>query len=386
MIDGCAQSDSDLETLKSSSLPEEDPTWPKLRVADLFAGCGGLSIGMQRAANGLGYALDVRLAVDSDPVALDMYRRTFPAATTFCGPIEQLLCGDLGSPATAAEVELRQQVSGLDILMGGPPCQGHSNLNNHSRRDDPRNELYLRLARAAEILSPTAIIAENVPTVTFDTQQVVHQTMDRLRIIGYSVGSGVVDLWKLGVPQKRRRHVIVAVRDLDIDPQVLVEKLTTPKCCHVPRTVRWAIADLEDTVSCEVFNTPSQPQPVTQARIDWLFDHDQFDLPSSLRPPCHQPNHSYPAVYGRMAWDQPSLTVTTGFNCMGQGRFVHPSRRRTITPHEAARLQMLPDFVDLGSIRIRKHLSKLIGNAVPPPLSYALGLGIIPSLSNATPA
>lgn len=382
MIDSCAQCDSDLKTLKSSTLPDEVPAWPKLRVADLFSGCGGLSIGMQRAANDMGYALDVRLALDSDPVALDMYRRTFPTANTSCKPIEQLLSDDLDASATAAEVELRRQVGDLDILMGGPPCQGHSNLNNHSRRDDPRNGLYLRLARAAEILGPTVVIAENVPMVTFDVRQTVHQTMDRLETIGYTVGSGVVDLWKLGVPQKRRRHVIVAVRDHDIDPKSLIEELATPICSHVPRTVRWAIADLEDATPSRPFDAPSQPQSDNQLRIDWLFDHGQFDLPNAERPPCHQSNHSYPAVYGRMAWEQPSLTVTTGFNCMGQGRFVHPSRRRTITPHEAARLQMLPDFVDLGSIRVRKHLSKLIGNAVPPPLSCALGRRIIPFLGN----
>ena len=76
MNEVCVVCASDLTTLQSALLPLEDPIWPKLRVADLFAGCGGLSIGMQRAANDVGYALDIRLAVDSDPVALKMYRNT----------------------------------------------------------------------------------------------------------------------------------------------------------------------------------------------------------------------------------------------------------------------------------------------------------------------
>lgn len=385
MSRGCAVCDSDLTTLQSRLRPVADLSpRPKLRVADLFAGCGGLSIGIQRAAHDLGYALDVRLAVDSDPVAQDVYHKTFPAATMLCEPVEERLNGEIGALATATETELRRQVGDLDILLGGPPCQGHSNLNNHSRHDDPRNSLYLRLARAAEVLGPTAIIAENVPTVTFDVRKAVHKTVERLREMGYRIGEGVLDLSQLGVPQKRRRHVIVALRDCGLDPQKLVAELTIPICKHVPRTVRWAISDLEDAVPSGPFDTPSRASPVNQARIDWLFDHAEFDLPSAQRPPCHQSGHSYPAVYGRMAWDNPALTVTTGFQCTGQGRYVHPSRRRTITPHEAARLQMLPDFVDWGSVSVRKNLAKLIGNAVPPPLSCALGRKIIPWLNSPT--
>ena len=270
------------------------------------------------------------------------------------------------------------------MLLGGPPCQGHSNLNNHSRRDDPRNGLYLRLARAAEVLGPTIVIAENVPTVTLDVRKAVHKAVARLKEIGYTVGEGVVDLSQLGVPQKRRRHVILAMQSRSVDPQKLVEGLMMSICEHVPRTVRWAIADLEDEEPSTPFDSPSRASPVNQARIDWLFDRDEFDLPSAQRPPCHRPSHSYPSVYGRMNWEGPALTVTTGFHCTGQGRYVHPSRRRTITPHEAARLQMLPDFVDLGTVSVRKHLAKLIGNAVPPPLSFALGQKIIPLLDGSS--
>ena len=380
MTDSCAKCKSDLQTLRSSNLPEGKPTWPKLRIADLFAGCGGLSIGMQEAAHALRCTLDIKLAVDTDPMALEVYKKTFPDATVYCDMVEKLLNGDMDVPETPEESRLRCRVGQLDILMGGPPCQGHSNLNNHSRRDDPRNALYLRIASAACILKPKVVITENVPTVTLDARGAVHQTIDNLKDLGYTVGKGVVDLRKLGVPQKRRRHVIVAVRDCDIDPQALVNSLATPVCEHIPRSVRWAISDLVDVVPSKPFDKPSQPQRANKDRINWLFDHGEFNLPSQHRPDCHGPNHNYPAVYGRMSWDEPSLTVTTGFNCMGQGRYVHPARRRTITPHEAARLQMIPDYVDLGSVLLRTRLAKLIGNAVPPPLSYALGQQIIPAL------
>ena len=382
MNDGCSVCELDLSILRSTTLPSGDPSWSELRIADLFSGCGGLSLGIQRAAYELGYSLDVRLAVDSDQIALDVYSTSFPEATTICKPIEQILDGEIGSPATIAEAELAHQVGQLDILLGGPPCQGHSNLNNHSRRDDPRNGLYLRMARAAEVLCPSVIISENVPTVTFDVRNVVHQTIERLREIDYTIGEGVVDLSNLGVPQKRHRHVIIAVRDCDVDPQELVEELKSPICEHVPRSVRWAMEDLEDVVISNLFDSPSQPYPANQSRIDWLFENDEINLPNELRPLCHRSDHSYTAMYGRMVWDLPAQTVTTGFNCMGQGRYVHPSRRRVITPHEAARLQMLPDFVDFSSVTARKYLAKLIGNSVPPPLSFDIGKRIIPFLKD----
>ena len=378
----CQNCESDISTLKSVSLPLVDSSVPKLRIADLFSGCGGLSLGMQRAAHDLGYYMDVRLAVDSDQVAMDVYRSSFPNAKTICKPIEQIVDGELGSPLTLAEAELARQVGHLDILLGGPPCQGHSNLNNHSRRDDPRNGLYLRMARAAEVLCPSVIIVENVPTVTLDVRKSVQQTVKKLREVGYAIGQGVVDLSKLGVPQRRRRHVTAAVLDGDIEPQAIIEELQSPICEHVPRSVRWAIGDLEDVSPTGLFDSSSKPSILNQSRIDWLFENDEADLPNNLRPPCQQSEHSYTAMYGRIAWDEPAQTVTTGFNSTGQGRYVHPSIRRVITPHEAARLQMLPDYVSFSSVHARKHLAKLIGNSVPPPLSFELGKRLIPSLKD----
>ena len=379
----CHVCETDISTLKSTSLPTVDPSCPKLRVADLFSGCGGLSLGMQRAALDLGYYMDVRLAVDSDQVAMDVYRSSFPDAATICKPIEQIIDGEVGSPLTSAETELARQVGRLDILLGGPPCQGHSNLNNHSRRDDPRNGLYLRMARAGEVLRPSVIIIENVPSVTLDVLKSVQHTIKKLNNVGYATGQGVVNLSHLGVPQRRRRHVTTAVLDQDVDPQAAIEALESPICQHVPRSLRWAIGDLVNVLRFEMFDSPSNPSNLNQSRIDWLFENDEFDLPNRLRPPCHQSEHSYTAMYGRMMWDKPAQTVTTGFNSMGQGRYVHPSMRRVITPHEAARLQMLPDHVDFRSVRTRKHLATLIGNSVPPPLSFELGKRLI-SYSNNT--
>lgn len=384
MVDGCTVCESDLSILRSSLLPSHDGNEGTVAIADLFSGCGGLSLGLQRAAHDLDFALDVRLAVDSDQTAMAVYRKLFPTATAFCKPIEQLLDGEIGSIPTSAESALARRVGRLDILVGGPPCQGHSNLNNHSRRDDPRNGLYLFMARAAEIFNPSAILIENVPTVTHDVRKSVHLCIEHLEDFGYKVGQQVIDLSKIGVPQKRRRHVIVAVRDCDINPQDLVSTLDVPICQHMPRSVRWAIGDLETNARTNLFDSPSKSNADNRSRIDWLFDNDESNLPNRLRPPCHQSDHSYTAMYGRMSWDAPAQTVTTGFNCMGQGRYVHPARRRVITPHEAARLQMLPDYVDFSSVRTRKGLAKLIGNAAPPPLAFVIGIAMIPTLTGSS--
>jgi DNA (cytosine-5)-methyltransferase 1 len=147
-----------------------------------------------------------------------------------------------------------------------------------------------------------------------------------------------------------------------------------------PRDLRWAIGDLEDSASSSSFmDRPNSPQPHTQRRIDWLFDHDEYDLPDTERPKCHSSKkHTYKAVYGRLRWDRPAPTITGGFDTMGRGRFVHPSRRRTLTPREAARIQFIPGFFDFGAFADRRvALADLIGNAVPPKLSYIFALELL---------
>jgi DNA (cytosine-5)-methyltransferase 1 len=104
---------------------------------------------------------------------------------------------------------------------------------------------------------------------------------------------------------------------------------------HPARSVRWAIADLDRSGSDGLFDSASTPNEENGQRIAWLFQHRAYDLPNFLRPECHRSSHSYNSVYGRLRWDEPAQTVTTGFGCIGQGRYVHPGRRRTITPHVA---------------------------------------------------
>ena len=354
----------------SARRPPFESLQPKLRIVDLFCGCGAMSLGVAQAAWDLRRGIDVRLAVDADLDAASVFSANFRANSVETGLVESYFNGDLTSRATRKERQVQSITGPVDILLGGPPCQGHSDLNNHTRRSDPRNAVYLKMARAAKVLRPRVVLIENVPAVRHDVQRVVKATMDALRESGYSVDDCVLDLSRLGVPQRRRRHVVLALQGKGLDPSAVLENVALSEIRLV--TVRDAIEDLLHIQPRTRFDTSSQPNANNQARMDWLIKEDTFDLPNQMRPPCHSSDHSYNAMYGRLQWDLPAQTITTGFNSMGQGRYVHPSIARTITPHEAARLQSLPDFWDMSPAKTRSSLARLIGNAVPPPLSKAI--------------
>lgn len=366
----------DRDFLRLRTRPEYEVGTDAFRVVDLFCGCGGLTLGLAEAARRNALRLEVPLAVDSDKLAVEVYRANFPKAEVSPSLVESWFDGELGAPLTEVEDEVTQTAGTVHCLAGGPPCQGHSDLNNHTRRDDPRNDLYSRMARAAEVLNPRTVMIENVPAVRHDKGGVVDLVVRQLEELDYIVGTSVLKLNSLGVPQKRKRHILLAVKDCDLDPQEVLDELAK-KALNLRRTVRWAIEDLVD-IEGDGFDDASTPTDENQARMDWLFDNDQYDLPNDERPDCHRDGeHSYTAMYGRLEWDERAPTITTGFGSMGQGRYVHPSRRRTITPHEAARLQFFPDFFDFSSTSRRGAWARLIGNAVPMKLSLVLGTALI---------
>jgi len=377
---GCPTCESDAAFLRGSR-PRYEQRKRAIQVVDLFAGCGGLTIGLAEAAWRFGLGTQVKLAIDSDTDAVNVYKKNFAKANVHQGLVEDAFNGSLGHKLSSTERRLRRDVGEVDVLVGGPPCQGHSDLNNHTRRDDDRNALYSRMARAAEVLQPSAVLIENVPTVQHDIDNVVDLTIAALLSAGFAVAERIIDLAALGAPQRRRRHVILALRGRTSSADEVLDGLQVRCEKHPERTVRWAIGDLVKVKSDEIFDTPGRASPANMARIQYLFDEDKYDLPNSRRPLCHQSDHSYRSMYGRLAWDQPAQTVTTGFGSMGQGRYVHPARQRTITPHEASRLQMLPDFMDFSPVTKRGALARLIGNTVPAVLGIAIGDKIMPAIA-----
>ena len=351
--------------------PVSDPTGV-VRVVDLFAGCGGLSLGVLEACRALQLEMWSVMANDVDPDALAIYGLNFPESHLVDEPIESFLDSPTGEPLSASEQKLRRNLGDIDLVIGGPPCQGHSDLNNHTRNSDPKNELYLRMARFCEVVKPRHVIIENVPGVERDRRRVAQRTWRLLTELGYKIDSGVVNAVSVGVAQRRKRSLTIA--SLEVSPNI---PTAIADVGAEERDLRWAIGDLVATDHERIFDSPPTPNDTNANRIDFLFDNDLHELPDQQRPDCHRlKEHTYVSVYGRLHWDRPAPTVTTGFGSMGRGRYVHPSERRTLTPHEAARVQFFPDFFDFGRSR-RTLLQKTIGNAVPPKMGYALGLHLL---------
>lgn len=374
----CRTCSQDLRFLRRRTRPKYEEGKAHIRVVDLFSGCGGLTLGTAEAARRLGFATDVILAVDFELKASEVFKANFPHANVICDDVARVFDGRLGRRPTTSEASLSQRVGSADILLSGAPCQGHSDLNNHTRRRDPRNVLYLRSVRAAEILKPSVVLLENVPAVLHDEGRVIEQATARLEAAGYDVADTVLNLADLGVPQVRHRHFLLGCLEGCGDPLEILG-ITSPCVEHLPRSLQWAINDLRRIARTNEFDSPSRMSAENEKRIRWLFDNKAFDLPNGLRPRCHRGNHSYRSMYGRLRWGAPAQTITTGFGSMGQGRYVHPSQRRTLTPHEAARLQAFPDFFDFGPPS-RGAWARMIGNAVPPLVTVQIGERILPLL------
>jgi DNA (cytosine-5)-methyltransferase 1 len=193
-----------------------------------------------------------------------------------------------------------------------------------------------------------------------------------LELLGYQVDSGVQRADEVGVAQRRRRFFLLASLDSTPSLSASIERRRRRE-----RPVTWAIEDLGGEGE-GAFESSAVHSAENRRRIAYLFEHDLHDLPDRERPACHRDKpHSYTAVYGRMRADEPAPTITVGFGSTGQGRFVHPCEPRTLTPHEAARVQSFPDWFDFGSLR-RGQLQKAIGNAVPPMLASAVVGTLLP--------
>lgn len=369
------------------SMPQPAQERGSVRVLELFCGPGGLALGFRQACRELGFDLNSVGAVDQDLEALAVYRRHNATRTTRSESVSSLVDHRVeGSgavcrfryPPQMVAPEFAAMAGHVDVLLAGPPCQGHSNLNNRTRRSDKRNELYLTVPAIAVALGVRTVIIENVQAVLHDTKQVVQSTIALLEEAGYTVTSGVVKAASLGWAQRRDRFFLVAC--LDGQP-VPLQALSTTFHHDAPRHVMWAIGDLRSAHPDQEMNLRPELSADNRRRIQWLFDNDAHDLDVAERPDCHKDGTTYNSVYGRMYGDRPAPTITTGFLTPGRGRYIHPEQPRVLTPREAARLQGFPDSYDFrlpdGSFPNKLKLTKWIGDAVPMPLGYIAGLSAL---------
>lgn len=343
-----------------------------LRLADLFCGTGPMTLGVVEAGKALGIDVVPTYAIDFELSAANNYSFNFPTAQVANDDITKSINGDLGDSPTEEEIALLKSVGTIDFVIAGPPCQGHSDLNNHTRREDPRNLLLFRACRFIELFKPKYFIIENVQGIRHDKHNVLDIAKAHLQEMGYNLTEQLLMASHYGVAQSRRRFLLVGSNaNIEIDLSNYVT--------GTPRPVLWAIDDLKDSYDVNsTFNSSATHSKTNQKRINYLFEHDLHELPYKERPECQRkPTNRYTSVYGRMYANQPAPTITSGFGSIGQGRFCHPNYRRTLTPHEAARVQFIPDFFKFSNKLTRVALQKMIGNAVPPKLTYLIGLELL---------
>jgi DNA (cytosine-5)-methyltransferase 1 len=365
----------------------ESERLPSVRTVELFCGPGGLALGFGEACREIGSSLESEAACDQDEGAVMVYAANHHSKVRTVRSASELVDFSIRGrgaeavyayPPEVIESQWAELKGKVDAVLAGPPCQGHSNLNNRTRRTDRRNELYFTVPAAAIGLGADIVIIENVPAVVHDRSQVVLTTERLLLDSGYHVEKGIISASRIGWPQNRQRFFMVGRRS---KPPIPLEEVQAALEHEAKRSIMWAIDDLMDQPYDDRLQLKVELSDENRRRIDYLFDHDLHDLPYSERPECHQDGTTYNSVYGRLYVDRPAPTITTGFMTPGRGRYVHPILRRSLTPWEAARLQGFPDsydfFPDPKNLPTKVKLTKWIGDAVPMPLGYVAGIAAL---------
>lgn len=351
------------------------------RMIDLFAGCGGMTVGFRRE----GYR--PVLAVEWNLAAAATYAANFGESHTHWGDI-----------AAVKEDKIPQ----ADVIIGGPPCQGFSNLGSKDV-DDPRNKLWKEYLRFVVTARPQVFVIENVERFSRTSEfQLLLAEADHGMLKDYALTSGVLLAADYGVAQRRPRTIVIGSR---------VGKVPLPLPTHAKNptgdlqpweTVRSRIAGLDERpATTELPETMTEyfgerirgvfkgseihfgrnPTPISLDRYDHIPPGGgRFNLPDHLLSRCWREKKTGTTdVMGRMRWDAPSLTIRTEFFKPEKGQYLHPqwdpedpTRRvnRVITHYEASLLQDFPkDYLWCGS---KTEIAKQIGNAVPSGLAAAI--------------
>jgi len=250
----------------------------------------------------------------------------------------------------------------LDLLGGCPPCQGFSTLRTYNggrRVRDAQNDLIFEFQRLVLGLRPKRVMLENVPGLFADRR--IKRFRSTLEKAGYQVVADVLDVADYGVPQRRRRLVLLASR---------VSSVAFAEPNRRFRTVRDAIGAMPNAGSSgdPLHDLPENRSRSVAARIRGIprDGGSRSSLPCHLKLRCHATSDGFKDVYGRMAWDEPSPTITTGCFNPSKGRFLHPDADRAITMREAALLQSFPNSYKFPATLGKVKLASMIGNALPP--------------------
>ena len=341
----------------------------KPTMIDLFSGVGGLSLGFEMAG------FEVVLANEYDSSIAEAYVKNRPNAKMIVNDITKLPIDSTFSPYK----------NKVDLIVGGPPCQGFSQKGKRKTIHDERNFLFRYYYEVVSLVKPTYFVMENVPNLlTAENGYFKKEITELFESLGYTISSDVLNAADFGVPQNRKRAVIIG--------KLGGKAIELPTPTEEKVTIWDAISDLAYLNSGEgeekqsyKYEPQSQYQRKLRENSDYLYNHvatKHSDLAlerlklippnmgKEVLPPEHRTKSIYSGTWSRMLKDDVSVTITTRFDTPSSGRFTHPFLDRAITVREAARIQSFPDsFVFYGN---KGSQMKQVGNAVPPLLAKAI--------------
>lgn len=347
-------------------------------VLDLFAGAGGLSEGFRQASS----RFEVVRAVEYDQSAAASYGANH-GHVVYAGPIEDWL--------------RNEPTPSVDLVVGGPPCQGFSTLGKQDGQDE-RNALWEYYAQTLERAQPKYFLLENVAVFLKSPQfEQFRQRVVSGSLTNYTFVAGVLNAADYGACQARKRAILLGWRN-DVAPLRWPEKThdaaswrtVKDALTRVPRSVRdTELPSVVIQCGAKAYPGPFRStqlhltrryEPISVARFEHIPEGgNRFDLPDVLKAPCWV-NHTSGSgdVMGRLRWDEPSVTIRTEFFKPEKGRYLHPTEDRAITHFEASRLQGFPDdYLWVGS---KTAIARQIGNAVPIPLGKALAGSVLAAI------
>lgn len=351
----------------------------KLRVVDLFAGCGGLTAGFHNTDRYRTVA-----AVESDLAAASTYAANFGEDIVHNDDIAKWV---------------KKELPEADVVVGGPPCQGFSNLGKR-KADDPRNLMWRHYVEALVQIEPRAFLLENVPQFRRSEE---FESLRRLTDPGgvlssYSLDCETVTATNFGSPQLRRRFIVIGTHKSR--PRIEVPAGNVPK--QEWRTVRDTIWSLKNSVDPDNTELPDESDHFFGETVPGIFkasaldfarnytdlslermsyippEGDRRKIPRHLLPPCWLDRTDGMDVFARLRWDQPSVTIRTEFFKPEKGRYLHPEEHRALSHHEAALLQGFKDDFKWCGTKIQ--IARQIGNAVPVELAAGLANHIADAL------
>ncbi len=344
----------------------------EFRVLDLFCGAGGLSWGLHLNKN-----FKTVVALDFDSEATKTFKRNMPEA--------DVMVGDITLKDVKKRVIEIAKKNKVNMIAGGPPCQGYSMKGKKLGLEDPRNFLFREYLSIVKELQPEVFVIENVKGLLISSngwfKDEIVQSIEKL---GYHVNYGILNAADFGVPQSRERAIFICCKSKEIPlPKIQTIKRTT---------VREAISDLSYLNSGEgafeqdyLKDIESDYQRQMRKGSEKLYNHKASNhkdvaieklkmIPpeqgKEFLPKDMLGKQKFKTTWGRLKWDEVSPTIDTRFDASSNGTNNHPYLHRAITPREAARLQSFDDnFVFLGS---KVYVRKQVGNAVPPLLAKAI--------------